>query len=91
MVKQKRLKIKLLWHKKRFDTGIGLTNYLKYFIAFFALASKDLYYTVYISIAYAFICYAMGYYWIKYKWADAENEVNNLLNPFTRHVIKKLK
>ena len=72
--------------KAYFDKGLGLTSYIKYLIAFFGLASREVYYTLYIAFIYAILCFFLGWFWYKYKFIDAENEVGNQFNPFVREM-----
>lgn len=86
---------KWLWIKRYFDTGLGLTNYFKYLIAFFSVYSLDknipIEWTMLLGFFYLIFCIVLGYYWVHKKLIDAENEINNLLNPFQREVRHKLK
>lgn len=83
-----------LWYKKYFDTGLGLTSYMKYVIAlagFYSFASDiGTEYVVIAGFLYLFSCIIIGYYWIKYKMVDAENEIGNILNPFQREVRRSI-
>ncbi len=79
-----------LW-KSYFDKGMGLTHYLSYFIAFFALASKDMKSVFIVGSIYAIISFFVGYYWFKYDWIQAEIEVGNQYNKFVKEVREKLK
>jgi len=72
-----------LW-KAYFDKGIGLTNYAKYLIAFFGLASANVKNTMIIAIAYALFCFFLGRWWFKSKMVEQEIEVGNRVNPFVR-------
>ncbi len=86
---------KVLWWKRYFDTGLGLTSYVKYLIAFLGLysisAKISLKWTVVVGILYMIGCFFLGWIWIKYKLADQENEISNQLNPFQKEMRKKLK
>lgn len=79
-----------LWVKRYFDTGFGLTSYFKYILAASGLILKDVTSIIWIGIAYGLICFILGWAWIRYNLIDAENEINNILNPFQREVRKKL-
>lgn len=81
---------KYLVLKAYFDKGLGLTNYVKYLIAFFGIASLDVKSTMYIGIAYLFFCYFLGRWWYKHKLIETENEINNIFNPFMKEVRQKL-
>lgn len=85
------LKFRLLLLKTYFDTGLGLTNYIKYFIAFFALASKDIFWTIFFGLAYALSCFIIGFIWYHYKWIEVQNEVSNRYNPFVKEMRRKIK
>lgn len=80
----------LLTHKLYFDTGLGLTNYFKYVIAFIGLASNDVKKTLIAAIIYAIICYILGYIWIKKDMATIDNDVKNQFNPFVKETLKHL-
>lgn len=85
---------RFLWWKRYFDTGLSLTNYVKYVIGLMGLYSVgkdiDINYTLIIGGAYLIFCFILGYFWIKHKMVDYENEINNRLNPFQREVREKL-
>lgn len=72
--------------KAYFDKGLGLTNYVKYFLALFAIASSDVKSTLIWAFFYCIFCFILGYLWFKFKFIDAENEVNNRFNPFVREM-----
>lgn len=84
-------KYQFLLHKAFFDKGWALTNYFKYVIAFFGLASTNLKATMWIAVFYAIACYFIGIAWFKYGFVDLENEVQNNFNPFVKDVRKELK
>lgn len=82
-------KFKVVLHKKYFDTGLGLTSYIKYLIAFIGLASSDVKATLFIAILYAFLCYFLGMYWIKSEFFELEQEVSNIYNKFVREMRRR--
>lgn len=82
---------KLLLQKSYFDKGLGLTNYFKYFLALFALASRDINYTLLYTLVYAIFCYILGYLWYRYGWTIIETEVGNNYNQFVIDMRKKLR
>jgi len=73
-------------HKAYFDTGMGLTNYAKYLIAFFGIASSNVKTTLIIAFFYAIFCYFLGRWWYKSKMKIAEIEVGNQFNLFVKQM-----
>lgn len=77
---------KWLWIKKYFDTGLGLTSYVKYLIAIFGfysfIAKINPKWLIVVGVVYLFSCIFIGYWWIKAKMAEKEAEIGNMLNPF---------
>lgn len=78
-------------HKAYFEKGLGLTSYAKYLIAFFGLASQELFLTMIIGLVYIPICYFIGRVWFKKKFANAEAEVQNRINPFVAEMRESIK
>ena len=85
------LKYKICLLKAYFEKGWGLTNYIKYLIAFFGLASQDLRTTMIFGIIYFFMCFGLGYFWFKVHLYDQEIEVSNKFNPFVREMRDDIK
>ena len=83
-------KIKLVELKYKFDSGYNLTNYVKYIIAFFGLASRDVKATLIIALVYAVICFILGHYYVKNGWLEAQTEVTNLRNKFVKDMRLKV-
>ena len=84
-------KYRLLLYKDYLDTGMGLTSYVKYLIAFFGLASADVKTTMWIAAGYAVFCFLLGYAYYRYEWVLAGHEVGNRYNLFQKEVREKLK
>lgn len=80
----------LLW-KNYFDTGFGLLNYFKYFIGFYALASREIAITLWAALIFAVFCFFFGYFYYKYDWVRAQNEVSNRYNLFVEEMRLKIK
>ena len=79
-----------LW-KAYFEKGYGLTNYAKYMIALWGLSSLDVFSTMTLGIAYAVLCFFIGWGWYRMGIISAEHEVQNRVNPFMGEVRKAIK
>lgn len=83
-----------LW-KAYFEKGLGLTNvFLKIAMvvgisAIFTIGMSVLT-TIMCGLVYCIFCFFLGAIWYKKGFADAENEVNNKVNPFVREMRKRL-
>ena len=86
-----KIKYKFCLWKSYLDKGMSLTNYFKYLIAFFALASNNILLTLWIGISYGFLSLAVGYLWFRYDFIKAEKEVENQYNLFVKEVRKSIK
>ena len=74
-----------MW-KAYFDKGLGLTNYLKYVIAFFGLASNDVKSTMLVALFYAIFCFILGWAWYRFKLIETEIEIHNNFDMFVREM-----
>ena len=79
-------KFKFLIWKRYFDTGYGLTNYIKYAIALFGISSLNVAKTLMLGMAYAILCFVAGYLWYRYQFVEADNEISNRFNLFMREM-----
>ena len=85
----KQFKFKILLYKAYFDKGMATTSYFKYLIAFFGLASRDIFWTMTIAISYAIICFLIGLFWFKWGFTEIETEIGNRFNPFVKEMRKR--
>jgi hypothetical protein len=81
---------KFALHKRYFDTGMGVTNYLKYPLVLLGIAIPNVKAIVYVAVIYAIACYFLGWWWLNGGMTDAENEVSNQFNPFVKEMRKKV-
>ena len=88
--KEFKFKYRLLLQKRYFDTGLGLTNYIKYLIAFFGLASSDIKTTLWIALTYGVACYFIGRIWFLYNWPEIDMEISNNYNLFVKEMRRKI-
>ena len=72
-----------------FDTGWGLTSYLKYLIALFGISTLNVKATLIIAFFYGIGCYVLGRIWYKYRIVDIEHEISNRFNPFVGEMREK--
>ena len=84
------VKYKLCLWKAYFDKGMGLTNYIKYLIAFVGIASLNVQLILILGIIYGISCFFLGWWWFKWKWITAEFEVQNKVNLFVKEMRKSL-
>ena len=64
-------------------------GYAKFIVLAVGLAG-DKSFTIMFGLAYGLLCPVVGYFWIRLKYADMENEINNRLNPFQKEVRRNL-
>lgn len=76
------IKYKICLWKSYLEKGLSLTNYLKYLVAFYALASKDIYSTFIIAAVFGISSFFLGWWWFKSEFMKAEFEVQNNYNLF---------
>lgn len=83
-------KVRLMLHFSWLQKGLALTNYVKYLIAFFGLATQDATAVIALGLIYALASYLLGYLWFKHM-VEAETEVGNMYNKFVKEMRKKYK
>ena len=82
---------KVLLLKRYFEMGYGLTNYVKYLLALFGVASQDVKNTMLLAGVYAVMCLVIGYYWYKWGLFELDTEISNRFNGFVREMRAKIK
>jgi len=80
---------KFALHKRYFDTGFAVLNYLKYPLVLLGFAIPDVKAIILFAVVYAAVCYVLGWWWLNSGMCDAESEVTNRFNPFVREVREK--
>lgn len=89
----KEFKLAVNLHKTYFDTGLALTSYIKIFVLILGIGDFTISKTIYLAVGYAFLCYVLGYLWLRSGFYEASLEISNLFNPFVKEmrdtVIKK--
>lgn len=83
----KRFNLKFALHKKYFDTGLSITNYLKYPLFLLGIAIPDPKAIIIVAGLYACFCYILGRWWLK-NMTEAETEISNRYNPFVKEMRK---
>jgi hypothetical protein len=78
--------LKVALHKRYFDSGFSLLNYLKYPLVLMGFVVKDIQLIIIVSILYAVSCYFLGWWWLNYGMMDAETEIGNRYNPFVKEL-----
>jgi hypothetical protein len=81
--------IKFALHKRYFDTGFGVLNYLKYPLVLLGFAVPDVKLILFFAFFYALICYILGWWWLNSGMTDAETEISNRYNPFVKELRNK--
>lgn len=84
-------KYKLCLWKSYLEKGMGILNYVKYLIAFFALASDNIALTLIISAIFAIVSFFLGWWWFRSEFMKAETEVGNNYNLFVKQMRKSIK
>lgn len=82
-------KYKLALWKTYFDKGMAITNYAKYMIAFYGLASQAIEITLLFGGIYFISCVILGWIWYSKDMAIAETEVGNNYNLFVKELRHK--
>lgn len=83
--------LKFALHKRYFDTGFSVLNYLKYPLVLLGVAIPDVKAIIAISVVYAVSCYFIGWWWLNYGMTEAETEVSNRFNPFVKEMRNHVK
>ncbi len=89
----KQSKYILLLQKRYFDTGLGLTNYVKYGLGLLAIDGifrRNLTITIITAIVYLILCYVLGFLYIKYKWYEQDQEISNNNNLFVKKMLRAI-
>lgn len=80
------LKWNVMLVKRFFDTGYGITGYIKYPIFFFGIATLEVRSTMILAVLYAIVCVLVGYWWFVFRFAEADVEMSNMVNIFVREM-----
>lgn len=81
--------LKIALHKRYFDVGFGVLNYLKYPLVLLGIAIPDSKSIIFMALGYAVFCYLLGWWWLNFGMCDAETEISNRYNPFVKEMRNK--
>jgi len=85
---------RVLLLKKYFDQGMAITNYLTKVLMVVGIGAAIQKYSLVgimiVSFCYALGAFLLGYCYIKFRFLDRENEIENRINPFQRQVRESL-
>lgn len=82
--------LKFALHKRYFDTGFGVLNYLKYPLVLLGFAVPDVDMIILIAFLFALGCYLLGWWWLNCGMLAAETEVGNRFNPFVKEMREEI-
>ncbi len=88
------VKEKILLQKRYFDTGYGITSYIKVVVAVFGVGSVVTGYRLLpfiMLLLYGIFCYVIGWAYLKYGWYTIDLEITNKFNLFVKEMRKKIK
>ena len=84
------LKMRFLLWKRYFDTGYGITSYIKYLIALFGISSLNIGATIGLGFLYALFCFLIGWLWYRYDFVRVDTEISNHYNDFVKQMREKM-
>jgi hypothetical protein len=76
--------------KNYFAYGKSIFGFIYGLIALFGISSQNVKLTLIIGIIYYIFSYFFGKWLYKHKWVDADNECNNIYNPFVKQMRRKI-
>lgn len=83
--------LKFALHKRYFDTGFSVLNYLKYPLVLMGIAIPNVKSIIGVAVLYGLACYFLGWWWLNKGMTEAEAEVSNRYNPFVKEMRSSIK
>lgn len=73
-------------HKRFFDTGYGMTGYIKTFAGLLSFTTFDVSIIFVTGLLYAVLCYEWGVIWHNYDFVTLDTEISNRFNLFVKEM-----